>query len=325
MGRQTKDEDFDFSYLQEKKDIMRTKKRNKSNKKRKIEKRQESPEIFKDNEIIIGITKKGQNIKQDQIHHKKKKQNNVKKKKNRKKIKRIIKYFAILLILVSGCLYAMLSPIFQIQEIEVENENIITKEQIISLSEIQLGENIFRINKKETIHKIKQNAYIESVSIKRKFPDKIVISIQERMPTFMLEFGNAYLYLNNQGYILEASNQEIQVPKIKGYKLMAEKCTPGNRLEKDDLEKLEDVLKIMEVAKSNELEDIITQINIEDKQDYIIYLASEEKTVYLGDTSDLTTKMLYLKAILDKEKGKAGEIFLNVNLNTENAYFREQV
>ena len=32
--------------------------------------------------------------------------------------------------------------------------------------------------------------------------------------------------------------------------------------------------------------------------------------------------MLYVKAIVEKEKGNDGEIFVNMNLNEKNPYFR---
>ena len=49
------------------------------------------------------------------------------------------------------------------------------------------------------------------------------------------------------------------------------------------------------------------------------------KTVYLGDGSDLNARMIHLITILEKTKGKKGEIFLNVDLNTQKTYFRESV
>ena len=46
------------------------------------------------------------------------------------------------------------------------------------------------------------------------------------------------------------------------------------------------------------------------------------KTVYLGDCSELNTRILYLKSILETSQGKRGELFLNVDLNSQEAYFR---
>ena len=84
------------------------------------------------------------------------------------------------------------------------------------------------------------------------------------------------------------------------------------------------VIKIFEIAKSNELSDLITKIDISDTKNYIIILENEGKKVYLGDCSDsdLNTKMLYLKSIIDASQGRAGDVYLNVDLNSQKVYVR---
>ena len=67
----------------------------------------------------------------------------------------------------------------------------------------------------------------------------------------MIKFGNAYAYINNQGYILEITDKEEAVPIITGYETLDENIQEGNRLNTEDLEKLNDVLKIMEAASSS--------------------------------------------------------------------------
>lgn len=82
------------------------------------------------------------------------------------------------------------------------------------------------------------------------------------------------------------------------------------------------VIKIYEAAKSNDLGNLVTKIDISNEKNYTIILESEGKKVYLGDCSYLNTRILYLKSILEKTAGKKGEIFLNVDLNSQNVYFR---
>ena len=99
-----------------------------------------------------------------------------------------------------------MSPLFDITGVEVIGNEKISKETILSLSGISLGDNLYR-NKKETIQKnIKQEAYIESVEVKRVLPDKIQLQVKERKATFLLEYANSYFYMDNQGYILEVSS-----------------------------------------------------------------------------------------------------------------------
>ena len=118
-----------------------------------------------------------------------------------KKILKIIKVLTLIIIIIAAGLFAMLSPIFNLKNIEIKGNNILTRETIISLSEIKTEQNIFKIYNTKDIKNIKQNAYVNEVKIHKKLPDTIQITIQEREPSFILEYGNGYVYINNQGYM----------------------------------------------------------------------------------------------------------------------------
>ena len=77
----------------------------------------------------------------------------------------------------------------------------------------------------------------------------------------------------------------------------------------------------MESANSNDIGGLITRINIENKQNYTLNLEEQKKIVYLGDASNISTRMLYLKAIISETK-EEGEIFINGDLNKDNVFFR---
>ena len=243
----------------------------------------------------------------------------------RKLIKGIAKKIFILLVAITAIVLFMMSPLFSITNINVQDNNKITEQSVISLSELQIGQNIFSISKSRIEKLISENPYIESVSVTRNLPSTIVIKIKERQATFMIEIGGAYAYLNNQGYILEIASENIGVPIIQGTVTETEKITPGNRLDVEDLKKLDTVLKIMESAKSNEIVQMITKIDIENDDNYILTLEQEGKTVYLGDATSINTRMLYLKEIIERQKGVRGEIFIDKDVNSKKAVFREEV
>lgn len=239
-------------------------------------------------------------------------------------IKWLIKWTILLLALGASIIMFMMSPLFNLLEVQVLNNEKLSSESIVSLSELNIGENIYKVTKRKLVNKIKQNAYVESVKIERKLPNKIAITIKERKTTFMLEYANSYVYINNQGYILEISEQKLECPIIMGYTTGEDNIKPGNRLSQEDLEKLSVVLKIIETANGNEIGNLITRINIADKQNYTLILESEKKIVYLGDASNLSNRIPHLKVILKEEAGVEGEIFINGDLNKQKVYFRKK-
>lgn len=245
--------------------------------------------------------------------------------KKKKKIHKIIGYTTFIILLLVCIVSILLSPLFDIKEITVEGNEKISSSEIITLSGIMTGENTFKISSKKVKEQVKENAYIEKVEIKRQLPSGMKIVVTERKPSFMLEYENRYIYLNRQGYLLEINSQPLEVPIIQGTHTELEDLQVGNRLCVEDLEKMTTVLKIMEAANSNGIGDLITRIGIEDSQDYKMVLGSKQKTAYLGDSSNLSTKMLNVKAILEKEEGVPGEIFVNMDLNKGYPMFRQTV
>lgn len=246
-------------------------------------------------------------------------------KKRHSKTSIIIKLFLILAIIIAGIVFILVSPQFNVKNINVSGNSHVDSQTIINLSNIEKDKNIFSFSRKNIMSNILQNPYIEQVYIRRSLPDTIEIIVKEREATFNIQYGNAYIYINNRGYILETSNEKIEKPIIYGISSKEEELKPGLRLCEEDLDALSDILKIMEIMTNNELAQLVTKINIEDKEDYVLELETEQKTVHIGDISNLGTKILYVKNMIEREKGIKGEIFVNEDLNTENPFFRESV
>lgn len=293
-----------------------------------------------------GVDKKTTPIKQEKTKvskdkKEKKKKTNKKPKKNVSKITKIKteaqmkkerirkKVILFLLFVIAICLF-LLSPIFNLQNVNITGNSVVSTEEILTSSGLIYNNSIFKINKASVSNKIKKNPYIESVNIKRKIPSTIDIEVIERETRFMLEFANAYVYINSQGYMLEIAQEKVEVPLITGFVTEMEEITPGNRLCTEDLKRLQIVIEIMEVAKNNEIANLITKVDISDTSDYIIEFESEGKSAHLGDCatskSNLNTKILYVKELITNyEKGVEGEIFVNRDLNSEYVYFKEKV
>ena len=332
----------------------KSKPKNKINNKKNNTKRKQTnnKEIINlDNEIIIGLTpkkeeteNKGKKVsskktkksstkvsrkKEQKINKKKPKKRTVKnvdntrsKTRTKKKISlKIVKWFIIAIMVIMAIILFMMSSIFNIKEIVVINNKKISSEDIINLSTLEPNINMFKITNGTIRKNIKTNPYIEDVKIKRNLNGTVTLDIQERVPTYMLKIEKTYAYINNQGHILEISEKPLKTPIITGFKTPQEEIKVGNRLIVEDLEKLEDVLKIMESAKNISMDNIITEINIDDPNDYKLSIPSEKKTVRFGDCSNVNIKLLKIQVLIDKEKGKKGEIYFQ---DSERTVFKSE-
>ena len=276
-------------------------------------------------ETVIGMTNKNNKEKTNQKKKAmSKKQRELQKKK--KRLKLVLSIFTCLILIAVTSIIAFVSPIFNIKKIEVVDNKQISSEMVTSLSGLKIDTNIFKFFSKDIEKNIKENAYVESVSISRKLPSTVKISVKEREKKFNVQILNSYAYIDEQGNILEISQEKSDFPVITGVKTAEENITPGNRLEMEDLKKLEVVINILKLAKKDNFSDKITSIDISNENEYILSLEEEQKEIYLGNATNLKDRMIWVPEILEAEKGKAGKILVNGDFNNKfRAYFREDV
>lgn len=331
MKKRKKETQMDLYYTKngqdKNKEIQEKKKKEQEREKRIRDKRQEilKDEFDLETETVLQMTNKNRMQKEEE-KRKKISQEARKKRKKNKRIKTALKIILTVGIILGGVIFALTSPIFNIKDIKVMNNNQVSSDTIISLSELKQDENIFKFYKNNVINKIKENPYIENVKIQRKIPNKIEIEVKERVAKYSVDYMGKYAYINTQGYILEIAEESKDMTIIQGITTAEDEVVPGKRLNNDDLNKLEDVIKILDSANENGLEGKVTSIDISNKNEYSIYIEKENKKVHLGDSTNLSNKMLYVISIIEAEKGKQGDIFVNGDLNNKfQPYFREKV
>ena len=250
--------------------------------KRKIELKDESLQAQKNNikdlddDIIIGINNNHQKC-DFEINYDKFSKNdekiNMNERKNRKKVKNKIrkaKSILVLLIFIAIFIYFITSPIFNVNSIEINDNKFLSSDTYISLSKIELNKNIYKITKKQIKDNIKENAYVEDVIINRVLPNKIVINVQEREPKYMIEYMGSYMYIDNQGNMLDLNTKKLDLPILLG--ISTENINVGEKLNQIDIEKIDIVSKILEVAKSYQINEEIDKIVISNSNNYTLYL-----------------------------------------------------
>ena len=293
----------------------------KSNKLSKKKKTAKKDVINLDNEIIIGLTTKKTSQPKKNNSKKKTKKKKVMSKQAKKRLK-ILKWTSLVLLLIAIILIILFSDLFNIKQIEVINNQRVPTQEIINLSTLQTDENMFKTSKSKIKNSIKTNPYIEEVKISKKLNGTIILDVTERIPTYMIELDNGFAYMNNQGYILEISAIKLEVPTIRGFSTEIENIAPGNRLNVNDLKKLDTVIQIMKVAEDKEIASLINQIDISDSSNYILILESEKKTINFGDSSSINEKILWVEYTIQENKDVEGTLFVT---NVNKPYFRSKV
>ena len=107
---------------------------------------------------------------------------------------------------------------FKVNTVEVQGNAIYSAEEIRSASGIQKGDNLFTLNKEAAAGSIKASLpYVETVSVIRFLPDRIVIEVKESDATFAVSSDtNTTRLINSVGKALEqirdSSVTSVQTP-----------------------------------------------------------------------------------------------------------------
>lgn len=126
----------------------------------------------------------------------------------------------LILVAVVVCMVLCLTVFFPIKEISVYGNFRYSKEKIIETAQIESGKNLFVAGtKKGEKLLLERLPYIGDVTISKRFPDKIVIDINECEAEMAVYTGQGYDLLNTQGKVLE--KQAEQIPEgcavVEGY------------------------------------------------------------------------------------------------------------
>ncbi len=108
------------------------------------------------------------------------------------------------------------SPQFAIKEISITGNHIASKEQLLEKAGQLAGSNIFALNLSQLSKKIGEHPWVRSVSVERRLPQSIRITIVERTPYARIQMDKLYV-LDNFGVLLSLAGPEhSNLPTITG-------------------------------------------------------------------------------------------------------------
>ena len=107
---------------------------------------------------------------------------------------------------------------FRLKTIEVSSSKRLTREEILAIGGIEPGRNLARLNLKLVGEQLALNPWVETVHIRRYFPDTLSIAITEREPLAVVNMGFIY-YLDKKGNVFKVLNHgdRLDYPVITGF------------------------------------------------------------------------------------------------------------
>lgn len=188
-------------------------------------------------------------------------------KRRRRRHSRIFNFKSLLIIFIVVFLavwnYSVRTfPMFNIKTIEVKNNEVAIKNDIITRSGIFVGDNIMSFSKRKASNAIEEIPVVKKASIHRKYPATVVINITEEESFFILGIEDNYYEVERNGKIIsqDKSLTRFDVPLVDGIPI--ENVKVKDNVFKMKEPKMETVRNVLEFLKEEDLLDDLSQYHV---------------------------------------------------------------
>lgn len=224
-------------------------------------------------------------------------------------------------ILICGAILAGCLVFFRVNEIEAEGGVRYTQTEIIAASGIKTGENLVLLNKYKIAREILSALpYVDEVSILRRLPDTVEISVTECTPAASIQSDRDWWLMDANGKLLEKGDQTLgeQYAVVTG--LIPILPAEGGRMAVGDENsaKLKSLIELLGALSEREMISKVSAVDLTEVT--TIKLRFDGRfDVLLPMTTDFARKVWRLEEVVKLlEENESGTL----DLTGEKGYFR---
>ena len=231
-------------------------------------------------------------------------------KARRRKRLLLIFYLVTFLIAIGAAVVLSITVLFRIDTIQVTGQSRYTEQEIVQMSGIKVGENLFLADTATAKQQIEEKLpYIGRAKVSRRLPAKILITVEEAEISGAVEYGGGYAIVSPEGKVLEITSA---IPE--GYSLIEgldlKSADLGKKIVYEDPEKQE---MFTELAQSLAEHGIapITRMDLTNLYDIVVEYDGRI-TMEFGLPSDIDFKVRFAKTILSEPDMAEAQGVLNL-------------
>ena len=201
--------------------------------------------------------------------------------------------------------YILNTRIFIIRNIDVEGNYYLSKKNILTLSGIHTGTNIFAVDMDKHKGNLRRNPYIKDITIRRVLPNSIIIEVDERNEVAIIPYNGVYLHIDEDGYVMEVSKEypDNKLPVLSGIKI--KNFYAGKYLDTDKKAVYDKSLVILKSLKDNNMDDLISEVRINGEK--ISLISAGGLIIDFNAEENIDYRLSFLKNVLIDLMGKKNE------------------
>lgn len=212
-------------------------------------------------------------------------------------------------LLICGAIAAALILFFKVQTVIVDGNERYTDQEVLDVTGIQMGENMFLLNKYAISGEItSQLPYIQSVQIRRGLPDTIYIQVEECTPVVAVVQSDGAWLVSRKGKLLEkvAVSQAEAYPQIIGCELLLPTVASTMSLPQEGNITMDRLMELIDCLENRGMLAQTQSIDCSDPDMLVLHYAERFEVQMLYD-ADFDKKLNALEQVIalleENEKG----------------------
>jgi cell division septal protein FtsQ len=183
---------------------------------------------------------------------------------------------------------------FRLKEIKVSPTKRLTRQEVMAIADVEPGKDLLRLDLKRMGEQLAQNPWVETVRIRRFYPDGLSIAISEREPLAVVNMGYLY-YLDRTGTVFKTLSQgdRLDYPVVTGFSEEDLNSDPSGM--KEALKSTCELLALLRVKCASILADV-SEIHYDKGYGFTLFTASGGLPIKVG-ADDFAAKLGRLSRI----------------------------
>jgi cell division septal protein FtsQ len=209
--------------------------------------------------------------------------------------------------MVSVFIYAYNANTFNLVQIRIEGCKELSPAQLEGIIHREFPANILRIDLLKLKNRLEQETWIKQAEVRRILPSDLVIYIQERTPSVILELQGELMIADKEGILLSPYDPKfgkLDVPVFKG--LMGEDTETYVLYQEENTARINQALDMLSEIDAGlpQYAKRISEVDVSDRKNLKIMLLDEIAEVYLGEKDYLKRFSKFIKYRGDYQKLK---------------------
>lgn len=217
----------------------------------------------------------------------------------KRKIKRFLTAFSIFFVIAVISVMLSLTVFFKTERIIVTGETRYARDEIVELSGIETGENIFLCDKAAASKKIVDALpFVAQANVGFVIPNAITIEIVEEVPSYVIGYSGGYYVIGENGRILEkTADNYYNLPIVQGTEITTNVIGEYADFTDEDITNI--LNRLVNVLEAYEF-DKVTVIDISDTAN-IKFVYDDRITVVIGYPEDISYKVKTAQTIINEK------------------------